>query len=171
MHSPTGEARLNEFAAFASLNVKNCLSFSREYFFGQLVKGNDQRGKAAFLEETMKRTIWRLGIAAVAIIITAAAGGKWNAVASAPTQEKTAEMVVKIDHFTFSPATITVTAGSTVRWTNHDDIPHSVVSEDKSFKSKAMDTDENFSYTFTKPGTYSYLCSIHPRMTGKIIVQ
>jgi plastocyanin len=143
----------------------------REYFFSQLVKGNEQRGEAAFLEETMKRTIWRLGLAAVAMIITAAAGGKWNAVASAPMREKTVETVVKIDNFTFSPATITVTAGSTVRWTNHDDIPHNVVSEDKSFKSKAMDTDENFSFTFTKPGTYSYLCSIHPRMTGKIIVQ
>jgi plastocyanin len=144
----------------------------REYFFGRLVKGNEKRGKSSILEETMKRTIWRLGIAAVVIIITAAAGGRWKAVASAPTQEnKTAETVVKIDNFTFSPATIIVTPGSTVRWTNHDDIPHNVVSEDKSFKSKAMGTDENFSYTFTKLGTYSYLCSIHPRMTGKIIVQ
>jgi plastocyanin len=64
-----------------------------------------------------------------------------------------------------------VPAGTTVRWTNHDEIPHNVVSQDKSFKSKAMDTNENFSYTFAKPGTYSYFCSIHPRMTGKIIVQ
>jgi plastocyanin len=120
----------------------------------------------------MTRTIWRLGIAVIVIIVTAAAGGSWKAVASAPTRgNKTAETVVKIDNFTFSPATITVTPGSTVRWTNHDDIPHNVESEDKSFKSKAMGTDENFSYTFTKPGTYSYLCSIHPRMTGKIIVQ
>jgi plastocyanin len=117
----------------------------------------------------MKRTIWSLGIAAVAIIIAAATARAFTTTA---TQEKTAaETAVKIDNFTFSPVTVTVPAGSTVRWTNHDDIPHNVVSEDKSFKSKAMDTDENFSYTFTKPGTYSYFCSIHPKMTGKIVVQ
>lgn len=119
----------------------------------------------------MKRTIWSLGIATVAIVIAVAAG-RWRPVGSASAQEKkAAETAVKIDNFTFSPATVTVTAGSTVRWTNHDDIPHNVVSEDKSFKSKAMDTDENFSFTFTKAGTYTYFCSIHPKMTGKIIVQ
>lgn len=119
----------------------------------------------------MKRTIWSLGIAAVAIVIGLAASrpGVFSAVSA---QEKNAaETAIKIDNFTFSPATITVPVGSTIRWTNHDDIPHNVVSEDKSFKSKAMDTDENFSYTFTKPGTYSYFCSIHPKMTGKVVVQ
>jgi plastocyanin len=118
---------------------------------------------------TMKRTIWSLGIAAVAIIIAAATARAFSTTA---TQEKTgAETAVKIDSFTFSPVTVTILAGSTVRWTNHDDIPHNVVSEDKSFKSKNMHADENFSYTFTKPGTYSYFCSIHPKMTGKIVVQ
>jgi plastocyanin len=79
---------------------------------------------------------------------------------------------VKIDNFTFEPPTLTVAAGTTVKWTNRDDIPHTVVSEDKStFKSKAMDTDESFSYTFAKPGTYSYFCSIHPKMVGKVVVQ
>ena len=78
---------------------------------------------------------------------------------------------IKIDNFSFSPNTLTVPVGSTVRWTNHDDVPHNVVNDDKSFKSKTMDTDENFSYTFTKPGTYTYFCSIHPKMTGKIVVQ
>jgi amicyanin len=86
-------------------------------------------------------------------------------------EKDSAETAIKIDNFTFTPATVTVAAGSTIRWTNRDDIPHNVVSEDKSFKSKAMDTDEQFSYTFTKPGTYSYFCSIHPKMTGKIVVQ
>jgi plastocyanin len=120
----------------------------------------------------VKRTIWSLGIAAIAVIIIAAAGGSWKVTASAPAQEKkAAETLVKIDNFTFSPATTTVTAGSTVRWTNHDDIPHNVVSIDKSFESKTINTDENFSYTFTKAGIYSYACTIHPRMTGKIIVQ
>ena len=78
---------------------------------------------------------------------------------------------VKIDNFSFAPATITVAVGASENWVNHDDIPHNVVSDDKSFKSKVLDTDEEFTYTFTKPGTYSYFCSIHPKMTGKVVVQ
>ena len=61
--------------------------------------------------------------------------------------------------------------GTTVTWTNRDDIPHTVVSTDGVFKSKALDTDEKFSFVFNKPGNYSYFCSIHPKMTGQIIVQ
>ena len=78
---------------------------------------------------------------------------------------------VKIDNFSFLPATITIPAGTTVKWTNRDDIPHTVVNDDQRFESKALDTDQSYSYTFTKPGTYSYFCSIHPEMTGKVIVQ
>jgi plastocyanin len=78
---------------------------------------------------------------------------------------------VKIDNFSFGPATVTVPAGTTVTWTNRDDIPHTVVSTDGAFKSKVLDTDEKFSFTFSKPGTYPYFCSIHPKMTGKIVVQ
>ena len=80
---------------------------------------------------------------------------------------------MKIDNFSFGPVTLTVPVGTTVTWTNRDDIPHNTVSTDdpKIFKSKLLDTDEKFSFTFSKPGTYSYFCSIHPKMTGKIIVQ
>jgi plastocyanin len=78
---------------------------------------------------------------------------------------------VKIDNFSFGPAAITVAAGTTVTWTNRDDIPHTVVADDKTFKSKVLDTDEKFSYTFSKPGTYPYFCSVHPKMTGKVVVQ
>ncbi|HVO78618.1 MAG TPA: cupredoxin family copper-binding protein [Candidatus Bathyarchaeia archaeon] len=89
-----------------------------------------------------------------------------------PVQQGTAAPVeVKIDNFSFSPATITVPAGTTVRWTNRDDIPHTVVSDKEIFKSKTLDTDDQYSYTFTKPGTYGYFCSIHPKMTGKVVVQ
>jgi plastocyanin len=84
---------------------------------------------------------------------------------SAPTAE------VKIDNFVFGPQTVTVAVGTTVTWTNHDDIPHTVVSTDGVFKSKVRDTDEKFSYTFTKPGTYSYYCSVHPKMTGTVVVK
>ena len=80
---------------------------------------------------------------------------------------------VKIDNFSFGPATLTVPAGTTVTWINRDDIPHTVVSADdpKAFKSKVLDTDEKFSFAFSKPGTFPYFCSIHPKMTGKVIVQ
>ena len=85
--------------------------------------------------------------------------------ASAATAE------VKIDNFSFEPQTITIPVGATVTWTNRDDIPHTVVSTDGVFKSKVRDTDEKFSYTFTKAGTYPYFCSVHPKMTGKVVVQ
>ena len=78
---------------------------------------------------------------------------------------------VAIDNFSFSPASITVPVGTTLTWTNRDDIPHTVVSDDQKFKSKALDTDEKFSFTFTEPGTYSYFCSIHPKMVAKVIVE
>jgi amicyanin len=79
---------------------------------------------------------------------------------------------VKIDNFSFAPATLTVTAGATVTWVNQDDVPHNIVSsEGKTLKSPVLDTDQKFSYTFDQPGTYAYFCGIHPRMTGKVIVQ
>jgi plastocyanin len=86
-------------------------------------------------------------------------------------QPSTANAEVKIDNFSFGPQTLTVPVGTTVTWTNRDDIPHTVVSTDGVFKSKVRDTDEKFSYTFTKAGTYAYFCSVHPKMTGKIVVQ
>ena len=91
---------------------------------------------------------------------------------AASAQEKPASTAeVKIDNFSFGPTAITVAVGTSVTWTNRDDIPHTVVSTEKVFKSKVLDTDEKFSFTFTKPGEYPYFCSIHPKMTGKVIVQ
>ena len=79
---------------------------------------------------------------------------------------------VKVDNFSFSPQTITIKPGTTVTWTNRDDIPHTVVSDDKVFKSEgARYRDEKFSYTFDKAGNFPYFCSVHPKMTGKVIVQ
>ena len=80
---------------------------------------------------------------------------------------------VKIDNFSFGPATLTVPTGTTVTWTNRDDIPHTVTSSDdpRLFKSKVLDTDEKFSFTFTMAGTYPYFCTIHPKMTAKVIVE
>jgi plastocyanin len=80
------------------------------------------------------------------------------------------ELQVTIDNFTFSPQELKVKVGDTVTWTNHDDIPHTVVSAGK-FRSKAMDTDNSFSFTFTSAGDYKYFCSLHPHMTGTITVE
>jgi amicyanin len=107
-----------------------------------------------------------IGIAAMALM----GGGSRSSVAKAG-QPPASNVEVKIDNFSFGPPTVTVAAGTTVTWTNRDDIPHTVVSDDKVFKSKVMDTDEKFSFTFAKPGTYSYFCSVHPKMTGKVVVQ
>jgi plastocyanin len=93
------------------------------------------------------------------------------AYAAAADEKRPSEVAVKIDNFSFSPAIITVPAGTTVRWTNHDDIPHTVVSDEKTFKSGVLDTDQEFTYTFSQPGTYKYFCSIHPHMTATVVVQ
>jgi plastocyanin len=77
---------------------------------------------------------------------------------------------VKIDNFSFGPD-LTIAAGTTITWTNHDDVPHVVASDTNIFKSKVLDTDDRYSYTFAKPGTYLYYCTVHPKMTAKVVVQ
>ena len=81
------------------------------------------------------------------------------------------DATAKIDNFTFVPARLTVKAGTTVTWRNEDDIPHTVTSVTQLFKSRALDTDDRFSFTFTESGTYEYFCSLHPRMTATIVVE
>jgi len=111
--------------------------------------------------------------AGVAVVVIAAIVvlARTSSVSVKAQQQAAATPEVKIDNFSFGPTTLTVAAGTTVTWTNRDDIPHTVVSTEGAFKSKAVDTDEKFSYTFAKPGTYAYFCSIHPKMTGKVVVQ
>jgi len=82
-----------------------------------------------------------------------------------------ADMEIKIDNFTFNPQQITVPVGTTVTWINHDDIPHTATSKTGVFKSKALDTDDKFSFTFTTPGSFAYFCALHPHMTGSIVVE
>ena len=88
-----------------------------------------------------------------------------------PAGAQNAPVAVGIDNFTFNPQTLTVKAGATVTWTNKDDIPHAVAAVNKEFKSKALDTDDAYSFTFTTPGVYEYFCSLHPHMTGTIVVE
>jgi plastocyanin len=97
------------------------------------------------------------------------AGGVLLAQAQTPAA---AAVAVGIDNFTFNPATVTVKAGTTVTWTNRDDIPHGLAATNNAFKrSQALDTDDSFSFTFTTSGTYQYFCYIHPHMTGSIVVE
>ena len=79
-------------------------------------------------------------------------------------------VAIAINNFMFAPMDVSVHAGTTVTWTNNDDIPHTVRAVDGSFHSPAMDTDDHYSFTFTKPGVYSYFCSIHPKMVAKVVV-
>ncbi len=103
-----------------------------------------------------------------AILLITSLGFSTRAVAA----DNPAAAQVTIDNFSFAPTSLTVAAGTSVTWVNHDDIPHTVVSDDKTtFKSHALDTDEKFTFTFAKPGTYTYFCSLHPKMTAKVIVQ
>ncbi len=93
------------------------------------------------------------------------------ALASAlPGTARAANLDVKIDNFTFGPQKLTVKVGDTVTWTNEDDIPHLVVAVGK-FRSKALDTNDKYSFTFTAPGTYEYFCGLHPTMQGSIVVE
>src|SRR5437764_808947 len=92
--------------------------------------------------------------------------------APTPAPQSAATAKVMIGNFTFGPAALTVRPGTTVTWVNGDDIPHTVVADDrKAFRSKVLDSDDSFSFTFTAPGTYAYFCSIHPHMTGKVVVK
>jgi amicyanin len=89
----------------------------------------------------------------------------------APSVAQNTVVPVTIDNFVFEPARVTVKAGTTVTWTNRDDIPHTVAAKERQFKSKVMDTDESYSFTFSTPGEYTYFCSLHPHMTGTIVVE
>lgn len=114
-----------------------------------------------------------VGLGLFALILWAfvwvAAGSPKPSAASAT--ENPAKFEVTIDNFKFSPINLTVPVGAQVTWTNRDDVPHTVTSTEKKFSSKALDTDEQFSFTFTEPGTYEYYCSVHPKMTAKIVAQ
>jgi amicyanin len=90
-----------------------------------------------------------------------------------PTAEATAAIRVVIDNFTFDPPQLTVPVGTKVTWTNRDDVPHTVTSSTRPrfLDSPTLDTDAAFSQVFMAPGTYDYYCTVHPKMTGQIIVK
>jgi len=110
-------------------------------------------------------------LAAAAAFLFVGVFGATKPVSATVPQAPASTAEVKIDNFSFGPQTLTVAVGTTVTWINRDDIPHTVVSNNGVFKSKVLDTDDKFSYTFSKAGDYQYFCSIHPKMTGKVVVQ
>ena len=119
----------------------------------------------------MRRSVVTFVLIGIGVAAAACMGSDARSSVALAAQTQPSAVEVKIDNFSFGPETVTVPVGTTITWTNRDDIPHTVVSDDKIFKSKVLDTDEKFSFTFTKPGTYPYFCSIHPKMTGKVVVQ
>src|SRR5579863_2032948 len=116
-----------------------------------------------------KKNMWAAGLVAPVMIAMLLLAGSPKVTAN--DQSSAAPAAIKIDNFSFGPQTITVPVGATVTWTNSDDIPHTAVSTDGVFKSKVLDTDEKFSYKFDKAGIYPYYCTIHPKMTGTVVVQ
>jgi plastocyanin len=134
------------------------------------VKGIKQEIKSRKEKNMTRKSVWVAPLAMpVVIAIVLLVAGPTSVAAN--DQPLAASAEVKIDNFSFGPETLEVPVGTTVTWTNRDDIPHTVVSTDGVFKSKVRDTDEEFSYTFARAGTYPYYCSVHPKMTGKIVVQ
>jgi plastocyanin len=130
-------------------------------------------------QQRYSRSAWRNYLRPEIVICILAIGlvllGLMRSEGSDPQQASVAgasKAEVAIDNFSFLPKEITVATGTAVVWTNHDDVPHVVASADDQFKkSAALDTDESFCHTFTTAGTFTYFCSIHPHMTGKIIVK
>lgn len=104
-------------------------------------------------------------------IAAAVASLIWLPISSLADGGGTNSVEVTIDNFNFTPPALTVSAGTTVTWVNKDDVPHTVTSDDKLFGSRALDTDDKFSFTFQTPGIYPYYCSVHPKMTGKVVVK
>jgi plastocyanin len=116
----------------------------------------------------------RLGLLLGAVGMTAllaATRPELTAAGEAVVAAAASSATVDIDNFAFAPATLTVTAGTTVTWKNEDDSPHRVGDKNGTFKSAALDTDDTFSHTFAAPGEYPYICTIHPYMVGKIVVK
>jgi plastocyanin len=126
--------------------------------------------KSTMKVKTMRARLPITGLAALTAAMALLLAGSPMAAANGD-QPAPAAAEVKIDNFSFGPMALTVATGTTVTWTNRDDIPHTIVSTNGAFKSKVLDTDEKFSYKFAKAGTFEYYCSIHPKMTAKVVVR
>jgi plastocyanin len=117
------------------------------------------------------RLVFNRGLVA-ALLLGPAIGAMlaFGTVAAQDATKKDANEIT-IDNFTFTPKELTVAVGTTVKWVNHDDIPHTIVEKKTTFRSKALDTDDSYSFTFTSAGTFDYFCGLHPHMVGQVIVK
>ena len=113
----------------------------------------------------------KICIATIVLLLLSLISLAANRVSAGDSGETMDKSQVTIQDFSFQPMTLTVPVGAKVTWVNRDEEPHTIFSTDSIFKSKALDTDDQFSFTFEKPGTYEYFCSVHPKMTGKIMVK
>jgi plastocyanin len=129
-------------------------------------KGFEDRGQRSVRRAAARFAISRAVI--VAMLIGPIVGAM---LAAASVAAQDTANVITIHNFTFTPPELTVAVGTTVKWVNHDDIPHVVVNKDKVFRSKALDTDDSYSFTFASAGTFDYFCGLHPHMVGKVIVK
>jgi plastocyanin len=128
------------------------------------------RSQARRLRQSLSRLAAAVVFAALAGALPQPGSAAETAAAGTAATSR-APVVVKIDNFTFAPAALTVPVGTTVTWLNDDDIPHTVADKDRHFRSKPLDTEDSFTYTFSTPGSFEYFCSLHPHMTGRIVVQ
>jgi plastocyanin len=120
----------------------------------------------------MKRILFSTALAGLVFLSLALLNAGHAKLIASEQNSSSDKYQIKIDNFSFAPQTLTVPAGTTVTWVNQDDVPHNIVSsEGKTLKSPVLDTDAKFSYKFTTVGSYPYYCGIHPKMTGKVVVQ
>jgi len=121
----------------------------------------------------MKRLICFAAVLMVAVLAGCAERGAQSDAqpGAKPAGGNAAPVAVSIDNFTFKPDVVTIPAGGKITWTNRDDVPHTIKSNDGSFTSAALDTDQTYTRVFAAPGEYAYFCSIHPHMTARVIVK
>jgi plastocyanin len=129
---------------------------------------SDEKGAAMWNHTTTTLRRRRIGLLAAGVATAALAAAVVLSVGSG--KAATGAATVQIANFAFAPRDLAVTAGTTVVWKNADDSPHRVADSNGAYASAALDTNDSFSHTFAKPGVYSYFCSIHPYMKGKIVV-
>ena len=162
---PTSSARIGAYPASPWCRVTSRWpSLMRR---GPVIRGSDIRTLISHFRSAADRLANSRAVI-VAMLIGPIVGAMLAA-ASVAAQD-TANLIT-IHNFTFAPPELTVAVGTTVKWVNHDDIPHTLVSKDKVFRSKALDTDDSYSFTFASVGTFDYFCGLHPHMVGKVIVK
>jgi plastocyanin len=126
----------------------------------------------AMSRTTTQTTIWRRAAIVRALLLVLCVAGA-GALAAVPVShaDDAAAYAITIKDFAFTPRALTIRVGSKVTWTNKDEEPHKIAEINSTFASQPLDTDGDFSYRFDTPGTYEYFCTLHPRMTGKIVVE